>query len=351
MKLRIQLFIIILSNWSGIMYANPIQVSEALKLIPLNEQVYIHTENDNNGIVYINNKKAVIVSTPENDIETDNLINYIRNVLKADIVACVIDRWHPDAMGGLNAIKKANIPSYAYELTRTIAKERGLPIPEKGFNPILELKIGKGRMVCHYLGEAHTKDGIVVWLPEEKILFGGNEVRAKGWYGNIEDANLKEWSNTVIRVKELYGEAKIVVPGHGQYGNAELLDYTINQYKPDLWGKILKWNDVRVEPVFNNCGEIFEVAKSEVDIEKERYLQDAIIFIRQKKKNRYLKIQSPKIRRDNSMSKKVSSECGRMQIYDLNTNALIEDLYYKQLYISLEESCVDGLIILKDAIR
>lgn len=94
MKLRIQLFIIILSNWSGIMYANPIQVSEALKLIPLNEQVYIHTENDNNGIVYINNKKAVIVSTPENDIETDNLINYIRNVLKADIVACVIDPYH-----------------------------------------------------------------------------------------------------------------------------------------------------------------------------------------------------------------------------------------------------------------
>lgn len=64
-----------------------------------------------------------------------------------------------------------------------------------------------------------------------------------------------------------------------------------------------------------------------------------------------MKIQSPKIRHDNSMSKKVSSECGRMQIYDLNTNVLIEDLYYKQLYISLEENYVDGLIILKDAIR
>lgn len=64
-----------------------------------------------------------------------------------------------------------------------------------------------------------------------------------------------------------------------------------------------------------------------------------------------MKIQSPKIRHDNSMSKKVLSECGRMQIYDLNTNVLIQDLYYKQLYISLEENYVDGLIILKDAIR
>lgn len=51
------------------------------------------------------------------------------------------------------------------------------------------------------------------------------------------------------------------------------------------------------------------------------------------------------------MSKKVSSECGRMQIYDLNTNALIEELYYKHLYISLKENYVDGLIILKDAIK
>lgn len=32
-------------------------------------------------------------------------------------------------------------------------------------------------------------------------------------------------------------------------------------------------------------------------------------------------------------------------------NELIEDLYYKQLYISLEEQSVDALIILKEAIR
>ena len=58
----------------------------------------------------------------------------------------------------------------------------------------------------------------MVWLPNEKILFGGNQVRAKGWYGNIGDANLREWSNTIARVKDLYGDAKIVIPGHGHYG-------------------------------------------------------------------------------------------------------------------------------------
>lgn len=350
MKLRDSFLIILLLCWCDI-YAHTIKVSDKLNLIQLNENVYIHTENDNNGIVYINGGKAVIVSTPENDEETNYLIDYIRNHLKSEIVACVVDRWHPDAMGGLNAIKKANIPSYANRLTQVIAKERMLPIPENGFDITLELTVGKSKLICHYLGEAHTKDGIVVWLPNEKILFGGNQVRAKGWYGNIGDANLREWSNTIARVKDLYGDAKIVIPGHGHYGGNELLDYTINLYRPTLWGKILKWNDVQVKPVFNNCGVIFELAESDSINEGKRFLKNATIYIQQKNKNRYLKIQSPMIRHDNEESQVLSSDKGRLQIYNITMNELIEDLYYKQLYISLEEQSVDALIILKEAIR
>ena len=54
-------------------FADTIRVSEKLHLIELNKHVYIHTENDNNGIVYVNDKKAIIISTPENDEETNNL--------------------------------------------------------------------------------------------------------------------------------------------------------------------------------------------------------------------------------------------------------------------------------------
>lgn len=332
-------------------FADTIRVSEKLHLIELNKHVYIHTENGNNGIVYVNDKKAVIISTPENDEETNNLINYIRKDLKAQIIGCIVDRWHPDAMGGLKTIKKAGIPSYAYEGTRTIAQNRNLPIPEKGFNPRMELTVGKGKLICHYLGEAHTSDGIVVWIPNEKILFGGNEVRSKGWYGNIEDANLREWSNTIKRVKELYGSAEIVVPGHGEYSNAKLLDYTINLYEPSLWGRILKWNNEQVKPIFNNCGSLFEIAESDFTDNNDRHLNNATVYVLQEKKNRYLKIQSPGIRHDNTESKIISSKSGRLQIYDIETNILTEDLYFKDLTIILENDYVDALIILKEAIR
>lgn len=103
------------------------------------------------------------------------------------------------------------------------------------------ISYGQEVSISDYLGAAHTEDGIVVWIPKDKILFGGNEVRSiGGWYGNIGDANLKEWSNTILKVKENYGTAKIVIPGHGKYGDIKLLDYTINIYKPSKWGIYFK---------------------------------------------------------------------------------------------------------------
>lgn len=211
------------------LYGQTEKVSECLKLIKLTESTYIHTCNHNNGIVYINNDRALIVSTPDSDEETQHLIDWVKR--KAQIVGYVIDRWHPDAMGGLDVVHKNDIRSYSSELTRIIAKEKKLPVPNFGFEEKLELDVGEQKIVCHYLGEAHTPDGIVVWIPGEKILFGGNEIRNdNGWIGNIADANLREWSKTAQRVKENYGNAKFVVPGHGKYGGVELIDYTINLY-------------------------------------------------------------------------------------------------------------------------
>ena len=179
----------------------------------------------------MSNQEAVIISTPDSDIETQHLINWVKDEKEAKIIAYVADRWHPDAMGGIDVVHKNGIKTFSSKETRKIAKTKGLPIPNTGFADKLELMVGNKIIVLHYLGEAHTTDGIVAWIPEEKILFGGNEIRNNhGWIGNIADANLSQWSNTVKRIKEKYGDANFVIPGHGNYGGPELIDYTINLY-------------------------------------------------------------------------------------------------------------------------
>lgn len=191
----------------------------------------MHTCDNSNGIIYYNELEALIVSTPPSDDATETLIQWVTDSLKKNIVAYVIDRWHPDAMEGLDIVHKHGIPSYAYEVTQEIAIAKNLPVPYNGFSPQLTIPIGKDSIHCEYFGKAHTKDGIVVYIPSEKVLFGGNEVRNyNGWVGNIADANLYEWTNTIQKVESSFPDAEIVVPGHGRPGGSELLDYTIELY-------------------------------------------------------------------------------------------------------------------------
>lgn len=328
---------------------NEIQVSAKLKLIPLTENIYLHTGDNNNGIIYHSNGEAIIVSTPESEQETQNLIDWVRNNLKADITGYIIDRWHPDAMGGLVSVHKSGIKSYANERTRIIAKDKKLPVPQVSFEEELELKVGNKKVICDYLGASHTEDGIVVWIPEEKVLFGGNGVRSYGgWYGNIGDADLKEWSNTISRVKMKYKDAKIVIPGHGNYGGTELLDYTINLYEPHKWGNILKLHNIEVSDVFNDYGDIFEIADSVSTVERKRYLHKANVFI--VNNEQYVKVQSPIIIHEPE-NKMVSADKGRIQICDTQTNEIIEDLYFNQLYLTLRDDEVGWTIIIKEALR
>ena len=328
-----------------------IDVGDGLKLTRISDNVYIHTFDNSNGIVYIDNGEAILVSTPWSDKATADLIDWTENELKAKIVGYVIDRWHPDAMEGLDVVQQRGIKSYANQMTRDIAREKGLPVPDIGFKAKLELKVGSKTIVCRYFGEAHTSDGIVVWLPAEKVLFGGNEIRNNnGWVGNIGDANLNEWSATIERVKKAYGDAKVVIPGHGPYGGAELIDYTITLYRPSPWGTILKNHDTKVRQVFSNYGDIFEVADGVEEKGAIRSLQNATVFVIDR--NRYLKIDSPLIEHDVT-GRSVRSEQGRLKIFTRKKNQYVEDtdLYYRHLTVDLRDDAVGILIVLKEMIR
>jgi len=69
----------------------------------------------------------------------------------------------------------------------------------------------------------------VMWVPSEKILFGGcmvRDLRTRG-LGNTADGDIREYPNTIRKVMEEYEDARIVIPGHGQFGGVELLKHTL----------------------------------------------------------------------------------------------------------------------------
>lgn len=337
--------LILISKISG----QEIKISDDLMLYQLSENCYEHTQQGNNGIIYINNGEAVIVSTPDSDDETQNLIDWVRNVQHSKIVAYVIDRWHPDAMQGLDVVKKNGIKSYAYELTRQIAKEKGLPVPDIGFDAEKEIRVGNGKVICHFLGEAHTPDGIVVWIPGEQILFGGNEIRSyNGWVGNIGDANLDEWSQTAKNIKKEYGTAKIVVPGHGKYGGSELIDYTIDLFNLSKNESVADSSTFVPEINIKTEDEFYVIAENDSINDGKRILQNATVIV--KDKSKIIEIKSPQISISQDKGT-INSETGRVRIYDRQTDAdmLRTDVNYNKLIVyKYDNNIVGYVVVLKE---
>ncbi|MCC3215006.1 subclass B1 metallo-beta-lactamase [Chryseobacterium sp. X308] len=221
--------------------AKKIYESKNLIITQISENSFIHTSfkqtNDFgnvpcNGLIVKDHHETIVFDTPTNDKSSEELIQWINEKLDSRIMAIVPTHFHDDSLGGLMAFHKKNIPSYAYAKTIELAKENNFVIPENSFNDSVILKVGNKDVIAKFFGEGHTKDNAVGYFPGENILFGGcllKELEAgKGYLG---DANVSAWSNTVEKVKKEYPDVKIVVPGHGEYGDGKLLDYTITLFK------------------------------------------------------------------------------------------------------------------------
>ena len=222
---------------------NPKEIYKTNNLIitQISENSFIHVSykqtNDFgyvpcNGLIVRDNNEVIIFDTPTNDKSAEELIKCIEDKLHCKINAVIPTHFHDDCLGGLKAFNDYNIPSYANIKTIELAKENNLVVPINGFTDSLVLKIGNKIITAKFFGEGHTKDNVVGYFPSENVLFGGCLIKElKAGKGYLGDANTTTWSNTVEKVKIEYPNVKIVVPGHGAYGNSKLLDYTIKLFQ------------------------------------------------------------------------------------------------------------------------
>lgn len=217
--------------------------SETLKTERISTNVFQHTsflQTESfgnvpcNGIVVIDGNEAVIFDTPTKNEVSEELIGWVENELKCKIKAVVSTHFHEDCLGGLTAFHQHHIPSFAYRKTIELAKEANVAVPQNSFDSKLEIMIGSEKVVAEFLGEGHTRDNTIGYFPSENVLFGGCLIKElKAGKGFLGDSNEAAWSTTVRAVKYKYPDAEIVVPGHGEYGGQDLLDYTITLFDAD----------------------------------------------------------------------------------------------------------------------
>jgi len=221
--------------------AKKVYKSKGLIITQITQNTFVHTSYKQtnefgnvpcNGLIVRNGTETIIFDTPTTDKTSAALIKWIQKKLHCTIKAVIPTHFHDDCLGGLQAFDEQTIPSYANSKTVEYAKENKMVVPKNNFNDSLLLNVGNAYVTAIFFGEGHTKDNVVGYFPEDKVLFGGCLVKTmdagKGYLG---DANVATWSATVEKVKQAYPQVKYVVPGHGPYGDQKLLDYTIQLFR------------------------------------------------------------------------------------------------------------------------
>jgi metallo-beta-lactamase class B len=216
----------------------PLVLSEDLQVEPLGDGLWRHISyrvleefgrSAANGLVVVSDGEAALIDTPWTDTETARLLDWVEEELDAKVTVVIPTHSHPDCLGGLAEAHRRGARSYALARTVELARKAGAEVPQNAVDGFAEIRVGSRRLELHFIGPGHTEDDAVVWIPREKVLFGGCLVRAatSRHLGYTEEANLEEWPRTLRRMKQQYAEARRIVPGHGSPGGLELIDRTL----------------------------------------------------------------------------------------------------------------------------
>jgi metallo-beta-lactamase class B len=204
------------------------------------DNIYVHTsygllsDGKNvfpaNGLYIVSEAGIVLVDTPWDEDQTEQLVNMLQKKYQKKIIYCISTHFHADRTGGVNVLKRHGIKTFCSTLTKQLAKQSGDLQPEFTFSKDTIFRAGKLILQTYYPGEGHTKDNIVIWLPQSKVLFAGCIVKSLDAddIGNIKDGNLAQYPLSIVRIQEHFPDARYVVPGHqGWKGGTQMLTHTL----------------------------------------------------------------------------------------------------------------------------
>ncbi len=182
-----------------------------------------------NGMYLVTDEGVVLFDTPWDTTQFQPLQDSIRARHDKKIVLCFATHFHEDRTGGLNYFKQQGARTYTTRLTDDLSKKNGKPRAEFLLDSDSVFKIGKYSFQTFFPGPGHAPDNIIIWFGKEKILYGGcliKSVEDKD-LGNLSDANVKEYANSIEKVRRKCKNPRHVIPGHNSWEDKHSLQHTL----------------------------------------------------------------------------------------------------------------------------
>jgi glyoxylase-like metal-dependent hydrolase (beta-lactamase superfamily II) len=227
--------------------------AEAPMLIPgstqqITENVYIIPDKrmslvPNVGII-VGNDGIMVVDTGMGPRNAEIVLKEVRKISDKPITYLAITHFHPEHGMGAQSFPdttKIVVPQaqkqeladkgeayielfngFSPEIAGLLADVK-LVTPDIAFEKKLEIDLGGTTVQLLHFGTAHTRGDMFVFLPDQKILFGG-DIIVDRFFPIMPDADSSAlgWIETLKNLKALKPE--IVVPGHGDVSDVSLID-------------------------------------------------------------------------------------------------------------------------------
>jgi glyoxylase-like metal-dependent hydrolase (beta-lactamase superfamily II) len=177
---------------------------------------------------------VVVIDALASPRQGEQLLRTIRGVTDRPIAWLVLTHHHPDHHFGAVVLRKAGARVIAHPDKRALASEggedasiadwvrvvgldamRGFEFADTPDRPVTAsdtLRLGGKTIVVTHPGPGHSAGDLLVWLPEERVLFAG-DILVEDGVSMVVDGNSGELLRVLGIVDGLH--ARVVVPGHG----------------------------------------------------------------------------------------------------------------------------------------
>jgi metallo-beta-lactamase class B len=170
-----------------------------------------------------------MIDSPWDTTQFQPLLDSIKVKHNATVKLCIATHFHEDRTGGLAYYKQQGIKTYTTRQTDELSKKRGMKRAEFLITSDTTFTIGQYSFQTYYPGHGHTADNIVIWFEKEQILYGGCLIKSvdDSTLGNLADANVKTYANTLKNVQKKYKSPRYIIPGHNNWLSNKSVEHSL----------------------------------------------------------------------------------------------------------------------------
>ena len=194
----------------------------------------IHISEDHlyareNSVVFVGPEYVTVVGATWCPRTARLLHEQIAGLTSKPVRQVINTNYHPDRAGGNAYWKSIGCEIHATRMTYDLLQSDWQLISDWTRQTITDypevelclptvihpgrFQLQDGRIHVLYLGPSHTRDGVFVHFPEEKVLYGGCIL--KPFLGNLEQADLDAYPVTLHNLKAQHLDITTLIAGHG----------------------------------------------------------------------------------------------------------------------------------------